>query len=674
MKKLVLAVAALLLTAASYGQQFFEQVSYRGAIGPVNWTSPWANWTPNNTVYAGDAGGPSRTPVNVSGDITTNTTWSSTNVYTATGTIHVTSGATLTIEPGTIIRANNSGQANDKFTLIINKGGKINAVGTAARPIVFTSGAAPGSRVPGDWSGILIVGNAVTNLRNQAGLPDGQGQYEALPNDPAAAYGGTNNADNSGTLKYVRIEYAGYAYLQDRELNGLTLAAVGTGTSIDYVQVSYANDDSFEWFGGTVSAKNLISLGAIDDDFDTDFGFTGKIQFAVAQRDSNNYDTGSGPTTNSFESDNDGGPTYNNPRTAPVFSNVTIVGPLANGVALAQANSFQNAARLRRNTLTSVFNSVFMGFPTGILVDGAGSTAAYLGDTLRLKNNISAGATVSDIRSTVTASDALVKTKFEGPDACDTLDAMAGILTDPFNYGNPNFLPAANSPALTGGSFTDSYVSGNFFTPTTFRGAFGTINGVVFQWDECWAKYNPQTQNYTTPGINYLDVVASYTSSSVQNVANFTNTSLNATSYVWNFGDGSPTETGTSPSHTYPNQTANYNVTLVAIQPCGNDTITQQVQIIIQGVSEYANVLGVTVYPNPAQELANVNFTMPTTENVAISVYDLAGKMVSNQMVGKLVAGKQNIEVNTSTLEAGIYFVRIAAGNINQTVRIAVTK
>ena len=251
---------------------------------------------------------------------------------------------------------------------------------------------------------------------------------------------------------------------------------------------------------------------------------------------------------------------------------------------------------------------------------------------------------------------------------------MAGILTDPFNYGNPNFLPAANSPALTGGSFTDSYVSGNFFTPTTFRGAFGTINGVVFQWDECWAKYNPQTQNYTTPGINYLDVVASYTSSSVQNVANFTNTSLNATSYVWNFGDGSPTETGTSPSHTYPNQTANYNVTLVAIQPCGNDTITQQVQIIIQGVSEYANVLGVTVYPNPAQELANVNFTMPTTENVAISVYDLAGKMVSNQMVGKLVAGKQNIEVNTSTLDAGIYFVRIAAGNINQTVRIAVTK
>lgn len=617
----------------------------------------------------------------LSGEITANRTLSNDTIYFLDGFVYVKNGATLTIEPGTIIK----GVSGNRSTLIITRGSKINAAGTKNQPIVFTSDQDAGNRNPGDWGGIVLLGKARINRASdcttcpgaavaagEAGIQTNiEGDLDNANGD--GLYGGNDDADNSGTLTYVRIEYAGVIITSGNEINGLTFGAVGSGTTVNHVQVSYSNDDSYEWFGGTVSAKNLISIGAIDDDFDTDFGFTGKLQFGVAQRDSNNYDTGSGPTTNSFESDNDGGPTYNNPRTAPVFSNFTVVGPLANGVALQQSNSFQNAARLRRNTLTSVFNSVFMGFPTGILVDGAGSTAAYLGDTMRLKNNISAGATVSDIRSTVGASDVAVKTKFEGVDACDTLDAMAGILTNPFNYGNPNFLPAANSPALTGGSFTDSYVSGNFFTPTTFRGAFGAINGVVYQWDECWAKYDPQNQNYNTPGINYLDVVAGFSTNAVLNVADFTNSSVNATSYAWDFGDGS-TSTEAFPSHTYPNANATYNVTLVAIQPCGTDTVTQQVQIIVSGVSEYANVLGVVVYPNPAQDLANINFTLPTSENVALSVYDLAGKMVSNQTIGKMAAGKQNIEVNTSTLDAGIYFVRIAAGNINQTVRIAVTK
>ncbi|UPT66354.1 MAG: PKD domain-containing protein [Sphingobacteriales bacterium JAD_PAG50586_3] len=501
----------------------------------------------------------------LSGEITANRTLNNDTIYFLDGFVYVKNGATITIEPGTIIK----GVSGERSTLIITRGSKINAAGTKNQPIVFTSDKVAGDRNPGDWGGIVLLGKARINrsadcttcpgaaiAANEAGIQTNiEGDLDNANGD--GLYGGNDDTDNSGTMTYVRIEYAGVVINTGNEINGFTLGAVGSGTTINNIQVSYANDDSFEWFGGTVSAKNLISLGAIDDDFDTDFGFTGKIQFAVAQRDSNNYDTGSGPTTNGFESDNDGGPTFNNPRTAPVFSNVTLVGPLANGVALQQSNSFQNAARLRRNTLTSVFNSVFMGFPTGILVDGAGSTAAYLGDTLRLKNNISAGATVSDIRSTVGASDVLVKTKFEGPDACDTLDATAGILTAPFNYGNPNFLPAANSPALTGGSFTDSYVSGNFFTPTTFRGAFGTINGTVYQWDECWAKYNPQNENYTTPGINYLDVVAGFSTNAVLNVADFTNSSTNATAYAWDFGDGQ-TSTEAFPSHTYPNQNGTY--------------------------------------------------------------------------------------------------------------------
>ncbi len=564
MKKLVLAVAALLLTAASYGQQFFEQVSYRGAIGPVNWTSPWANWTPNNTVYAGDAGGPSRTPVNVSGDITTNTTWSSTNVYTATGTIHVTSGATLTIEPGTIIRANNSGQANDKFTLIINKGGKINAVGTAARPIVFTSGAAPGSRVPGDWSGILIVGNAVTNLRNQAGLPDGQGQYEALPNDPAAAYGGTNNADNSGTLKYVRIEYAGYAYLQDRELNGLTLAAVGTGTSIDYVQVSYANDDSFEWFGGAVNGKHLIAFAGIDDDFDCDEGYVGKGQFFLGVRHPSYSDQAG--TSNGFEHDNNTGrtatagtgkvPNVNNPApvTRPVFSNVTLVGPIRAGETrsnLAGNHKYGTGVLLRSNNSTSLFNSIVYGYPTAVQFQNGAASIVPSTHTKASVDSVTFNNVAASINSSpdVLFGQSNVPTTYNGSPfsfttstwwATQGFDNTSVTGSGNFNLANPSytgtangaasqinfagvdFSPAVGSAYLSGAEFTDPKLanfllpvtppttSTQFFEQVSFKGAMGTTN-----WASGWANFTPQSTVYAGNngvGANVVNVSGDITS------------------------------------------------------------------------------------------------------------------------------------------------------------------
>lgn len=611
----------------------------------------------------------------ISGNITANRTLDNDTIYFLDGFVYVKNGATLTIEPGTIIK----GVSGNRSTLIITRGSKIVANGTKNQPIVFTSDQDPQFRSPGDWGGIAILGKATTNRPTDCTTCPGAAVAAAEPGiqtnlegdiDNASGdglYGGTDDNDNSGVLTYVRIEYAGVVISSGNEINGFTLGGVGKGTTIDHVQVSYANDDSFEWFGGTANAKHLISLGAIDDDFDVDFGFRGNVQFGIAQRDSNNYDTGSNPTTNGFESDNDGGSTYANPRTKPTFSNITVIGPLANGVALQQSNSFQNAARLRRNSLTSIHNSIFMGFPTGVLVDGNGSTAAYLGDTLLLKNNISAGATVSDIRSN-TASDIAVKTKFEGPDNCDTLDSMNGILVAPFVYGNPNFFPTEGSPAASGASFAS--LADPFFTQTTYRGAFGNNDN----WAECWAKFDPQNENYSTPNINYLDVNADFNFNTNLSIANFSNSSANATAYIWNFGDGSPVVTDANPSHTYPTQNATYNVTLIAIQPCGNDTITKQVQIIIGGVSEYANTLGVVVFPNPAQDLANINMTMPSNEVVSVELYDVTGKLQGTQAYGKLAAGKQNLQLNTADLTNGVYFVRIMAGNVNQTVRLVVAK
>ena len=206
------------------------------------------------------------------GRIITNLTLKASYTYKLRGLVYVTNGAILTIEPGTKI----VGENGKNGALIICRGAKINADGTADKPIVFTSEAATPQR--GDWAGVVLLGQAPSNSSFNG--VDGVGEIEGGVNnsDGLGLYGlgaTSNLTDNSGTLRYVRIEYAGYAFLPDKEINGLTFGGVGNQTTIDYVQVSYANDDSFEWFGGSVNCKHLISFRTLDDDFDTANGFSG---------------------------------------------------------------------------------------------------------------------------------------------------------------------------------------------------------------------------------------------------------------------------------------------------------------------------------------------------------------------------------------------------------------
>jgi hypothetical protein len=212
----------------------------------------------------------------LSGKITTSRTLKANNTYKLRGLVYVTNGATLTIEPGTKI----VGEADKNGGLIITRGSKIMAEGTAANPIIFTSEKASPKR--GDWAGVVILGNAPTNSSYNG--TQGVGEIEGGINNAEGLglYGGTNAADNSGILKYVRIEYAGYAFLPDKEINGLTFGGVGNGTTVDYVEVAYANDDSFEWFGGTVNCSHIIAYKGLDDDFDTDNGFAGKFNLVLA--------------------------------------------------------------------------------------------------------------------------------------------------------------------------------------------------------------------------------------------------------------------------------------------------------------------------------------------------------------------------------------------------------
>jgi PKD repeat protein len=375
MKKIYTTLAAALLTASSFAQDaFWTPTTYKGAF-PVtdntpttDWTSGWSNFDPENTVYPA-------TTQTVSTDITTNTTWS--GVILLQNKVYVKNNATLTIAPGTVIRGDKATQGS----LIITRGAKINAQGTASQPIVFTSNEAVGFRNEGDWGGIVLLGLARNNQ------PGGVANIEGIVPTTDTQYGGAFDNDNSGTIKYVRIEFAGIALEPNKEINGITFGSVGSTTTVDYVQVSFSGDDSFEWFGGTVNCKHLIAYRGLDDDFDTDFGYRGKVQFALSIRDKDMSDAAG--DSNSFESDNDAAGSNAQPLTMPIFSNVTLVGPKGNGsVTLPVGEKFEKAFRLRRNTSTSVFNSLITGWEKGLSIEGAPVVDNLNGDTMVIANNI----------------------------------------------------------------------------------------------------------------------------------------------------------------------------------------------------------------------------------------------------------------------------------------------
>ncbi|MBL7734517.1 MAG: hypothetical protein JNL51_03600 [Chitinophagaceae bacterium] len=413
--------------------------------------------------------------------------------YTLKGYVYVNNGAILTIEKGSIIKSD----ITEKGALIVERGSKLIAEGTPAEPIVFTSGKAPGERAAGDWGGIILLGKAPTN-RPTSPAPIIEGGV----NRP---FGGTDPADNSGILKYVRIEFSGIAAEPNSEINGLTCGGVGTGTILEYIQVSYGADDAYEFFGGTVNAKNLVAYATYDDDYDFDFGYSGKIQFAVSLRDKP-ADT---DQANGIECDNDGTGTTATPFTRPQLSNLTLIGPYDTTGSSAN-HGFSN--RWRRSTRFALNNSILLGHRMAGFSMESGNTVRdyYTNGESQFKNNViavytkpfnvdSSGARAitsypanplspTDRAAMISEAIGLVRTKAEaeGNTVFNSRDEV--LLTDPFNFPAPDFRPKAGSPAASGASFTGL---DNFFTPTTYRGAFGSTN-----WTEGWASFTPKTNVY----------------------------------------------------------------------------------------------------------------------------------------------------------------------------------
>ncbi|MEC5142869.1 hypothetical protein [Chitinophaga sp. 212800010-3] len=325
-----------------------------------------ANVGDNRTVLAGK---PAKTDSTISGVINSNLTLDTAKNYLLSGLVYVASNATLTIKPGVWIGGIKSATAGiPGGGLVITRGSKIIADGTAARPIVFSSNeAVPKS---GDWAGVVLLGKAPTNHPTAV-------RIEGIADNPPAdaTYGGPANnlpGDNSGILRYVKIEYAGFELSTDNELNGLTLGGVGNGTILDYIEVYKSNDDAFEFFGGTVNASHLVAIDPLDDMFDTDNGYSGTISYALGISDLTRADKSQ---SNGFESDNNADGLTWTPYTHPTYNYITIIGqPTAAAASITNGQpsgtgKYGRAAHLRRNAEFAVNNSIFLGFNYGISLD-----------------------------------------------------------------------------------------------------------------------------------------------------------------------------------------------------------------------------------------------------------------------------------------------------------------
>jgi hypothetical protein len=424
-------------------------------------------------------------------DITSNRLFHAETTYTLSGFIKVANGATLTIEPGTKIVGDYDVPGSSLFIL---RGAKIIALGTAEQPIVFTSEKTSG-RQAGDWGGLIIVGNGIVN-RADPTILEGTGT-NATTNPQVNYAGGTNNSDDSGELRYVRVEFAGYATAADQELNSFTFAAVGNGTRLSYLQSLYGLDDSFEWFGGAVDSKYLVSYEAGDDHFDASEGFTGRNQFLIAfqsVRPDARPAAGS-PSSDPQGIENDGCAGANclngqnsNPRTDAMFANFTLVGT---GTGVVDGTSGGIGMMLRRGTAGYYVNGIVTRWPRAAISLRDQATIDRANDgTLQIRNVYLAengptfqAASGSTVQGTLDLTANAIQV--------DAGATAASIFTSlPATPGTLDWSLAAGAAARTGGTgaFTGalSTKAGASVTGTTYRGA-ADPNGA--KWWSGWTAY-----------------------------------------------------------------------------------------------------------------------------------------------------------------------------------------
>lgn len=589
------------------------------------------------------------TTITVQDSISTNTHWTNDKQYLLKGYVYVTSGATLTIDSGCIIK----GDKNTKGALIVERGAKIYAVGTPSAPIVFTSSQPANQRSYGDWGGIILCGYAPNNWSN------GTAQVEG---GPRSIYGGTDPHDNSGRMSYVRIEFPGIAFTPNNEVNGITFCSVGDSTQIDHIQVSYSGDDAAEFFGGTVNVKYMIAYRTWDDDFDTDNGYRGKVQFGVIQRDPYAADNSG---SKGFESDSYQTGTASGllgdttMLTRPVFSNITAVGPMISPTSTAYDPQFVSGVHIRRGSSISILNSIIAGWPCGVLIDESsasfGSTAANIGNgALQFQNNIIAGTAsnstpnpkdivyvINGARSltvTTTNADTVTGTPFapyDGPWTWLTASSnqnkifateQTGVrLQNPFNLSNPDFRPTSTSPVAYNGTHT--------FNPNNPINTDTTGNYANYNVPAMAPSFNGnKASDPFFTKVNYVGAFSGTGSTNDNWFAGWTNFSPDVTDY-------------------------SSNVNTLAVSEVAPLAFNQ-----------------VAIHPNPASSNAVLMLEVKQSASFNVTMLDVTGKVVKTIYNGQLSKGDQALNVDLNNVTSGLYFVVIQTQDKVKTVKLSVVK
>jgi hypothetical protein len=423
----------------------------------------------------------------IDADITSDRTLYADTVYTLKGFIKVGNGATLTIEAGTRIEGDYNTLGSSLFIL---RGAKIRAMGTADAPIVFTSSRPVGQRQPGDWGGLILIGNARVNRADPVIL-EGTENFSS----PINYAGGTDDSDSSGELHYVRVEFAGYATAPNAELNSFTFAAVGNGTKGDHLESLAGLDDSYEFFGGGADLSYLVSYESGDDHFDMSEGFSGRLQYLIAYQSKVLIPrTGAGNVSSDPEGiENDGcaGSNCSNgqdsqPYTLPLIANFTLIGT---GPGVVDGTSGGIGMVLRRGTGGYYVNGVIARWPKAAMsIRDATSTGARIADgslvvsnvlttdnpTLFQAGNLTVDASANNLEVAVSSASAL----------------FSSLPNDPSSGTQFDWSLTTSSPARTGGmeTFTGTLAAkaGSFVMPTAYRGA---VDPSGAKWWQGWTYY-----------------------------------------------------------------------------------------------------------------------------------------------------------------------------------------
>jgi hypothetical protein len=412
----------------------------------------------------------------VQGEITADTTWVNTKAYRLSGLVFVKNNATLTIEPGTVVIGQPGAQPPS--ALIITRNAKIMADGTRSRPIIFTSSQPIGQRRPGDWGGLVLLGKAPSNW------PGGEGFIEGIAESEDSTYGGNDPTHNCGTLRFVRIEFAGSELAPNNEINAFTFGGCGTDTVADYLEVKYGFDDAFEWFAGTMNARHLVGLYTRDDYIDGQIGWTGNVQFALLAPN-REYQGNRG-----IEMDNNETGFDLLPRSHPNFYNMTFVGAGdAFDVGVDEGNGVAGAW-LRRGAGGSLNNLIFYNWvANGIEVrDGATQQSITAGeltaDGILLWDNGKFVSKANTLDGQTTGNSIAWLSGTQG-EANNVLVADP-MLRRPFEYSDPDYRPRTGSPVFRANWVQPPDDSG-LDQSANYIGAFGSED-----WTEEWCSFHQE--------------------------------------------------------------------------------------------------------------------------------------------------------------------------------------